>query len=55
MAERSNVNKLKVRAAELRKIAENSKTKVGRHLAEKMAVEAEHAATEAEGKTNTKH
>ncbi len=55
MSKRSDVQKLKARAANLRKIAEQSKTKVGRHVAQKMATQVEQAAAKAEAENATKH
>ncbi len=48
MSKRTDIGKLKERAADLRRIAQQSKTTVGRHVAEKMANEAERAAAKAE-------
>jgi F0F1-type ATP synthase membrane subunit b/b' len=55
MPKRSDIEKLRTRAADLRKIAKKSATKVGRHIAEQMASEAERAATNAEADKSTKH
>ena len=55
MSKRSDIEKLKSRAVNLRKIAQQSTTKVGRHIAEIMASEAERAATNAQAEKATKH
>ncbi len=55
MPKRSDIEKLKSRAADLRKIAERSSTRVGRHVAEQMATEAEQAAIKVEAERGAKH
>ncbi len=47
MAKRQSSKSLKQRATDLRKIAAQSKTKVGRHLATRMADEKDRQAVEA--------
>ena len=48
MPERADIEKLKARAANLRKIAKQSHTQVGKRVAERMAAEAEKAVLKAE-------